>query len=128
MPLDLSHLVIAILAGVAGAVWMRRRDRPQPADPGPILSSRRAPPDRPAVATGQEPESLGLVERVLGALFIAGWLIAWSFGIAMVAGTLSVGESGAGGFLTGWLIAAVAAWFFAVRSLVQTIKGRRPKL
>lgn len=127
MSLDLSHLVVAILSAMAGAIWMRWRHRPQTTDTGPIISARS-----PVRVSTSEPrlegEKLGLAERLFTCLFLTGWLIGWTFGIASVAAGLWSGESEAVVFLAGWLIAAVAAWFAGAYSLAQAIQGRRPTL
>jgi len=120
MPFDLSHLVVAILAALGGAWWVRRR---QPRDSYGITDID------PTVASEQVaegPPKLPFVARLFTIVFTGGWLIAWSAGILIAFGSLVSGAGSANLFMIGWLIAAVAAWFAVVYHLIQLILGKAP--
>lgn len=64
-------------------------------------------------------------ERVFAALFLFGWLIAWSAAIALVLMQFTTGQmGGASIFIYGWLIAAIAGWLMAVNTLYRLVTGK----
>ena len=108
--MDLSHLVVAVISACAGAILMRKQgqaDGTFAADPAP----------KPRLTGG---------ERIFVVVFLAGWLIAWTFGILMAASALLTGASGpVSVFIFGWLIAAIAGWGAAMHTLVRALRGKR---
>ncbi|MEO1678948.1 MAG: hypothetical protein AAFU80_12410 [Pseudomonadota bacterium] len=121
MALDFSHLLVALVAGSAGALWMWGRRRQEAGS----TQHYAMPQTRKSTDETSYEDKMGLGEQVFTIMFLGGWLIAWSFGVLVVLGTLLSGESEGGMFLFGWLIAAIAGWFAAVYTLLQALKGRR---
>jgi hypothetical protein len=68
---------------------------------------------------------------VFSILFLSGWLIGWTVGIFVAATVLfaflfkpdsvSWGSSGSAIFIAGWLIAAVAGEYFAIKGLIDAL-------
>ncbi len=107
-PLDVSHLIVTIIAAVCGAILMRRRN------PAPI----RRPRPRTDDIVG--------AERVLTIIFSTAWLVIWTVGVVIVAGSLlSAPNIGPALFVLAWLTAAVTAWTMVAYSIVQAIRGKR---
>ncbi len=123
MQLDLSHIVIAILAAMAGAWWTRRRERE---NEHPLALPPKAPSPPQAAEDVRDRElPIGMIPRLFTIVFMGGWLIAWTAAVLAAFVTFFDGTNN-GLFLVGWLIGASAAWLYVAYTIVQLIRGKSP--
>lgn len=141
--LDVSHLIVAAIAFALGyVVAMTRRD----SDPRSQRTVRTAadalarqhpretrdhPPEMMEIARPEQPGAafqLPPARNWFAIIFIAVWLVGWTFGIYMAATEMlpHTSHDGIGfdnAFMMVWIIAAVAGWFLAARVLWKLLKG-----
>ena len=73
------------------------------------------------------PQFQSLGARIFGVLFLGVWLIGWTAGIGFAAFALFNSDSGFSKvFLFIWLSAAIIGWWFAFRTLIRLLKGKKP--
>jgi hypothetical protein len=77
--------------------------------------------------TEATPQFQSLGARIFGVLFLGVWLIGWTGGIGFATFALFSSDTGFSKvFLFIWLSAAVIGWWFAVRTLIRLLKGKKP--
>lgn len=66
-------------------------------------------------------------ERLFMLVFLSGWIVAWTVGVAAAFGAFVAGTGDLFGtlFLGGWLMAAVAAWVFVANTVFRLATGKR---
>jgi len=80
--------------------------------------------------TSTPPPQMSRAHRGFFALFISGWLLAWTAAMIMVTGTFfeSLWKPGfETAFMGGWLCAATAGWFLAVGELRSLLGSKNPR-
>lgn len=125
MDLDISHIIVAILAFVAAGAFFKRKPRDTYQDePLRSQSSSLKTFQGSALEPDQKDKEMSGFEQLFTIVFMGGWLIAWTAGIGMAFQAFASG-GGPSMFLLGWLIAAIAGWFFGVYALGMAIMGKR---
>lgn len=141
--LNMSHLIVAAIAFALGyVVAMTRRDS-DPRSQRDVRTAadalarqhpretRRQPPEMTEIARPERPGSafqLSPARNWLAIIFIAVWLVGWTFGIYMAASAVlpHTSRDGIGfdnAFMMIWIIAAMAGWLIAARVLWKLLKG-----
>ncbi|MEM9319736.1 MAG: hypothetical protein AAGA70_12130 [Pseudomonadota bacterium] len=123
MTFDLSHVLVAIFAAALGAWWARKRQRRIEQRDRLAFPPQQA--NSAAVGPAREAEAeMGTLGRIFSVIFTLIWLTGWSFGIFVAAREILSEPNGGQLFLIMWLIAAIIAWFSAVRFLIRHLFGK----
>jgi len=80
--------------------------------------------------TSPPPPQMSRAHRGFFALFISGWLLAWTAAMVMVTGSFLTSlwnPSFETAFMAGWLCAATAGWFLAVGELRSLLGSKNPR-
>ncbi|KUJ78208.1 hypothetical protein [Ruegeria profundi] len=125
--MDVTHLIVAIIALSIGVLIGRNGIRKRENEKAIVGNPETLPRGNDGGQRNDKSEmSFGM--RVFSAVFLFGWLTAWTAGIAMAVSNFSSTEGGASLFMVGWLIAAIAGWVWAVYTLWKLVTGRPVKL
>ncbi|MEX2517882.1 MAG: hypothetical protein WD969_00965 [Paracoccaceae bacterium] len=60
----------------------------------------------------------------IAAALLFGWLVLWSFGIAIVARALLAGPQEGAAPMTIWLVVALIGWLLGARLLLRALRGQ----
>lgn len=118
--MDISYVIVAIVALCLGMAIGQRR---KPREVDTVLGDGQVGTQE----TGSDQDKtndMSFGARLFQAVFLSGWLIAWTAGILMAFSAFASAEGGASLFMGGWLIAAVAGWFWAVHTLWKLVTGQ----